>query len=66
MKGQIILFSINRMQSKPCHYIKENHQKKLDVIIVNTRIRDGIKKNHSSIVTNLTDMELTESEVSVL
>ena len=66
MKGQIILFSINRIQSKPCHYIKEKHQKKHDAIIVNKTIRDGIKKNHNSIITNLTDMELTEIEVSVL
>ena len=44
MKGQIILFSITRMQSKRCRYIKEKHQKKLDAIIVNKTIRDGIKK----------------------
>ena len=66
MKGQIILFSITRMQSKRCRYIKEKHQKKLDAIIVNKTIRDGIKKNPNSIITNLTDTELTENEVSVL
>ena len=66
MKGQIILFSINRMQSKHCHYIKEKHQKKLDANIVNKTIRDGIKKNPNSIITNLTHMELTESELSVV
>ena len=51
------------MQSKRCHYIKEKHQK-LDAIIVNKTICDGIKKN--CIITDLTDMELTENEVSVL
>ena len=66
MKGQIILFSITRMQSNRCRYIKEKHQKKLDAIIVNKTIRDGIKKNPNSIITNLTDTELTENEVSVL
>ena len=66
IKGQIILFSINRMQSKPCQYIKEKHQKKLDATINNKTIRDGIKKTPNSIIANLTDMELTESEVSVL
>ena len=29
-------------------------------------IRNGIKKNPNSIITNLTDMELTENEVSAL
>ena len=53
------------MQSKRCHYIKEKHQKKLDGIIVNKTICDGIKKNPNSIITNLTDMELTENELSV-
>ena len=66
MKGQIILFSINRMQSKRCLYIKEKHQKNLDAIIVNKTIRNGIKKNPNNIITNLTDMELTKNEVSVL
>ena len=67
MKGQIILFSITRMQSNRCRYIKEKHQKKLDAIIVNKMICDGIKKNpNSSIITNLTDTELTENEVPVL
>ena len=66
MKGQIILFSINRMQSKRYDYIKEKHQKKLNTITVNKTIRDGIKKNPNSIITNLTDMELTESEASVI
>ena len=66
MKGQIILFSINRVQSKRYDYIKEKHQKKLDTIIVNKTIRDGIKKNPNSITTNLTDKELTESEASVI
>ena len=60
MKGQIILFSITRMQSKRCRYIKEK-QKKFDAIIVNKTIRDGIKKNPNSIITNLTDTELTEN-----
>ena len=63
IKGQIILFSINRMQCKHCHYIKGKQKKKLDAIIVNKVIRDGIK---TVLSTNLTDMELTEIEVSVL
>ena len=66
MKGQIILFSITRMQSNRCRYIKEKHQKKLDAIIVNKTINDGIKKNPNSIITNLTDTKLTENEVSIL
>ena len=66
MKGQTVLFSINRMQSKRCHYIKEKHPKKLDAIIIIKTIRHGLKQNPNSIITNLTDMELTENEVSVL
>ena len=54
------------MQSKRCHYTKEKHQRKLDAIIVNKTICVGIKKNPNCIITDLTDMELTENEVSVL
>ena len=34
--------------------------------IVNKTIRNGIKKNSNSVITNLTDAELTESEVPAL
>ena len=34
MKVQIILFSINRRQSKRCDYIEEKHQNKLNAIII--------------------------------
>ena len=52
------------IKEKHKSYIKEKHQKKLDAIIVNKTTRDGIKKNPNSIITNLTDKELTENEIS--
>ena len=54
------------MQYNHCRCIKEKHQKKLDAIIVNKAIRGGIKENPNSIITNLTDVQLTESEASFL
>ena len=45
---------------------KRKTSEKADAIIVTKTIRDCIKKKLNSIITNLTDMELTENEVSVI
>ena len=65
MKGKLIIFSINRLQNSICSQTKERHQKKLDVLVVNKRIMDGVKPNPNSVITNLTDFELTSEEVDV-
>ncbi|XP_066913068.1 uncharacterized protein [Clytia hemisphaerica] len=66
MKYKLILFSINRLQDNICKKTKSRHQKKLDALIINKRVLDGIAPNPNSIITNLTDFELTETEIEVL
>ena len=62
----MIVFSVNRLQSNICKKTKFRHQKKLDALIINKRVLDGIAPNPNSIITNLTDFELTETEIKVL
>ena len=57
---------INNAQSKINTVTFAWHQKKHDGLIVNKRITDGIKKNPSNVITNLTRFELTEDEGEVL
>ncbi|XP_066930298.1 uncharacterized protein [Clytia hemisphaerica] len=66
MKYKLILFSINRLQDNICKKTKSRHQKKLDALIINKRVLDGIAPNPNNIITNLTNFELTETEIEVL
>ena len=42
------------------------HQKKLDDLVINERINDGILKNLNQTITNLSDIELNDDEIAVL
>ncbi|MEO0683799.1 MAG: hypothetical protein AAFY76_01795 [Cyanobacteria bacterium J06649_11] len=66
MKRNLILFSINRLQNNISAETSQRHQNKLDTLIVNKHIIDGIKPNPNTLVTNLTDFELTVEELEVL
>ena len=66
MKGNLIIYSINRLQEGICNKTRKRHVKKLDALVINKRIIDGIKPNPNNLVTNLTSFELTEDEVEVL
>ena len=66
MKRKLLLFSIDRLKSNICNTTKERHQRKLDALIVNKKIVEGIKPNPNDLITNLTDIELTDDEVEVL
>ncbi|XP_066924963.1 uncharacterized protein [Clytia hemisphaerica] len=66
MKYKLILFSVNRLQDNICKTTKTRHEKKLDALIINKRVFDGIAPNPNSLITNLTDFELNEKEIEVL
>ena len=66
IKGKLIVYSIGRLQLNICKRATQCHEKKLDVLIINKHIMDGIKPNPNKIVTNLANFELSADEVSVL
>ena len=66
MKYQIIKFSINRLLDHEATKITKRHQRKLDALIINKRIHDGVKENPNDLITNLAGVELTPDEIDVL
>ena len=66
IKGKLIVYSVDRFQSNVCKRTTQRHEKKLDALIVNKHIMDGIKPNPNQLVTNLANFELSADEVSVL
>ena len=65
-KTQLILFLVKRLQSNHCKTVLTRHEEKLDVLIINKRIHDGVNNNPNSIIANLSNDELNEDEISVL
>ena len=57
MKYQIIKFSINRLLEQEADKTTKRHQKKIDALIINKRVRDGISNNPNNLITNLTGVE---------
>ena len=66
MKGTLVIYSIKQPQNKLCNKTKERHQKKLDNLVINKRINDGIRKNPNQTITDLSDIELNNDEIAVL
>ena len=63
MKAQLILFSVKRLQSNRWKAVLARHEKKLDALIINKRIHDGVNNNPNSIITNLSNVELNEDKI---
>ena len=57
---------MKRQEDKFCVKTKSRHQKKLDSLIINKRINEGTHKSFNRIITNLSDNELSDNEISVL
>ena len=66
MKGDLVIYSIKRKQNKLCVKAKIRHTKGNDNLIINKRINKGIRKNPNKSISNLSDIELTDSEISIL
>ena len=65
MKYHIINYSVNKLQEKQTKVIKDCHLKKFDALLVNKCIQDGIHNNLNLLITNLTNTDLTDEEVSI-
>ena len=59
------LFSIDRLQSKKTHLTELRHQKKHDNMITEKRLCDCTQRNPNKIITKLTNITLTQDEISV-
>ena len=59
-------FSIARLVQKHKERINEKHSKKLDKLLVEKSIREGIHKNPNETITNLSNVTLSEEEIEVL
>ena len=66
MKGTSVIYWIKQQQNKLCKKTKERHQKKLENLVINKRINDGIRKNPNQTITDLSDIELNNDEIAVL
>ena len=68
LKYHSILFSINRLQSQKTQLIELRHQKKHDNLIIEKRLCDCTQRNPNpnKTITNLTNITLTQDEISVL
>ena len=65
MKSHIESTYLKRPHLNSSQYIKGNCEKKFVQTVVNRKIRDGIVKNQINIITNLTEKQFTENELSV-
>ena len=54
------------MQSNRCKTVLARQEKKLDALIINKRIHDGVNNNPNSIITNLSNVELNKDEICAL
>ena len=66
LKYHSILFPINRLQSKKTQLIELRHQKKYDNLFIEKRLYDSTQRNPNQIITNLTNITLTQDEISLL
>ena len=65
-KGTLVIFSIKQPQNKLSKKMKERHQKKLDYLVINKRLNNGIRKNPNQAITNLSNIELNNDKIAVL
>ena len=66
MKFNIFKISIQHNTNRMKEKIVATHQKKLDKLLVDKAVREGTTKNPHKLITNLTDITLTNEEVEVL
>ena len=66
MKRPLIIYPIKQQQNKLRKKTKERHQKKLDNLLINKLINDGIRRSPNQTIKNLSDIELIDDEIVVL
>ena len=66
VKFMLIKYSVKRLSSLQSERIKKRHQKKMDALMVEKKIKDGINQNPNELITNLTGRQLTDEEIEIL
>ena len=66
MKFMIFKVFINRLLENEALKVKSRLDKKLDALILDKELKDGIKPNPNSLITNLAGLTLTAEETEVL
>ena len=65
IKYQIFRYSISCFVQKIKEKITQKHTKKLDKLVIEKSIQEGIQKNPNEIIINLSDVTLSPEEVEV-
>ena len=66
LKVQLIKYSSNRHIENLMNKIKKQHSKKLDALIFEKKMKDGLHNNPNDLTTNLTGRILSDIEVEIL
>ena len=66
MKSHIIKYCVSRLLITEESVITNRHNNKLDKLIVEKRMKDGISSNPNDVITNLSGKALSGSDVEVL
>ena len=66
MKRSLIKFSINRLISNKLVEIQIRRTRKFNNLIMEKRIQEGIHNNPNNLITNLTNVTLSNNEVKIL
>lgn len=56
MERTLVVCPIKQQQNNVCDKVKERHQKKRDNLAIIKRINDGIQRNTSQAIKNLSDI----------
>ena len=65
MKYHSIIYYLVRLQNSKIFLIEKRHQKKYDNLLTEKRLQDSIQQNPSKIMTNLTNINVSNDKISV-
>ena len=66
MKRFLMKFSINRLLSNKLVEIQIRHDRKFNNLIMEKRIQEGIHNNSNDLITNVTNVTLSNNEIEIL
>ena len=66
MKQSLIKFSINRLTSNKLVEIKVRHDRKFNNFIMEKRIQEGLHNNPNDLITNFTNVILSNNKIEIL
>ena len=65
MKYHSIIYYLNHLQNSKTFVIEKRHQKKYGNLLTEKRLQDSIQQNPSKIMTNLTNINVSNDKISV-